>query len=117
MDAAETNLIVTGIQLLLPQIPSIARAVEGLFGAGAGDKKLPALVKAVSGLAADMVTANKLPSVPDPIALTSMVETKVQQMIADGELPSSTKPVTVIPAKTLIPSAGKYSLVGTISPL
>lgn len=130
MAAVIIPLVAAAVSAIGPQIPSIVSMVEGLFGHSAttgtqdGAAKLQASVAALTTLLQEFANAGKIPSAPVvdpslPAGLAGAVQQTVDAMKAKGQLGAPAPAAT--PAKpapvTSSPSAGKYSIVGTISPL
>ena len=113
-------LITSAISALLPEIPTIVKAVEGLFGSGRGQTKLSTAVDMTTQAANALATAGKIQGIPDATTLTTLIETIVQQMNSAGQLGKSetnTPPNAVGPnpaASVILPMGGNTQTV-TIS--
>lgn len=112
--------IVSGVAALLPEVPKIIQAVEGWFGDGQGPTKRETAVDMTTAAANRLATAGKIDGIPDATTITTLVETIVQQMNAQGLLGKpaqspaatpATPPAAAVPqVKTLNLPPGQYLL-------
>jgi hypothetical protein len=83
--------IIAALISLAPTLISPAiRAVEALFGPKTGDTKMAAVVAALMPVLEKLATAGKLPGIPDPSTLETVVESVFQQDKANSlaDIPS-----------------------------
>jgi hypothetical protein len=103
MAAVAIPLVASAVSALVPLIPGIIKGLEGLFGPKTGDAKMAAAVNMVTEAAKALATAGKIPGVPDASAITALIESKVQELKAQGQLPAPTEaPSPFTPSGALV---------------
>lgn len=112
MAAAIIPIITAAAPLLTPLIETLVQKVEGLFGAKNGATKFQSVLDAVLPIAQQLSTAGKIPGPMDPTAIGTMIETVVQNLKAQGQLPSGSA-TTAVPVAATAMTPGAYSFSGT----
>lgn len=113
MAAAIIPIVTAAAPLIIPLIKDLVANIQNMFGHnnGTGQTKAETVVDAVMAVVTKLSAAGKIPGVMDPATIASMVEMVVQQMKADGALPSDGKP-TVAP---LTPTPGQVITGQTVT--
>jgi hypothetical protein len=108
------SLIAAAQPVLEPVIQALVMGVENLFGgAGTGPAKLLTVVNAVLGIAGQMGTSGKLPGELDAGSVTSMVQTVVGNLKAQGVLtPAIAAAVAAQPIASAVAATGTYQITG-----
>lgn len=86
MATAIIPLIVSAASSLLPEIPKIIQAIEGLFGAKTGATKLQVAIDMVTVAANQLAAAGKINGIPTVDTILALVESVVQGLNARGQL-------------------------------
>lgn len=114
MAAAIIPIVTAAAPLIIPLIKDLVANMQNMFGHnnGTGQTKAETVVDAVMAVVTKLSAAGKIPGVMDPATIASMVEMVVQQMKADGKLPSDG--ATAAP---LSPVTGQTVTAGTLTGL
>lgn len=101
--------IASAVVALTPIAVEAAQFVEGLLGGGTGDLKQQVAFGIVKPVATQMSTAGKIQGIPDDATIATILETVVQRLKLEGQLPTAT------PAPGAKPAGTKVTFTGTMT--
>lgn len=109
MAAAIIPVIASTITALSPLVPPIIQGVEALFGPKTGPTKLQTAVDMLGKAAEALAAAGKIQGIPDLSTLTTLVQSSVDALKAQGQLPPPSQPTA-----TNIAIGSRVVIVGVI---